>query len=636
MEKIGSRLKVLAILLAIMFAALTTRLWFLQVLATEANQQAARDVSRRTTEIEAPRGRIFDASGRPLVLNIPSRQLRINKEILAESGRTDEVVERLSSLLEMPVDDIREKLDSTRYLDSQPKPIADFIPKDVGWNIKEFPDAYPGVSVATTTVRSYPQEDLAANLLGWTGQIPPGDLESPSFKGYGSNDTIGLSGVERTYESFLRGTKGQNRSLVNREGQWIQALPGTDPVPGDDLYLTVDRDVQRYATEELSRGITYARLRSDSLGRPYRATAGVALVMDMRGGIVAEVSYPSYDPRWFVEGLTSGQNRFLFGKTSSGPTLNRAVSLTYLPGSTFKPFVSLVASREGLADFNGGTYSCPNEYFAPTDVEELTPFGNASVSDGSYLSVAQALVSSCDTVFYPWGYKFWWDSKQTGYQDEPFQKGLHDLGFGELTGVDLPREERGVVPDAKWAETQSVLEYGWDVPGPSILLSIGSGYVNITPLQLANAYVTLANGGRRCTPHVVGKVKDPDEGLVKKVEGDCESVPFSKKDIAYVRNALAGVTHPGGTAGSAFLGFPFDQVTVAGKTGTAVRDDGNQFQDTSWFAAMVPAENPKYVVMAMVEEGGFGAETAAPIVRHIIERMYGIGTSGFTGAPVAD
>jgi penicillin-binding protein 2 len=363
------------------------------------------------------------------------------------------------------------------------------------------------------------------------------------------------------------------------------------------------------------------------------------------GGILAMASYPTYDPSWFVQGLTPKEQHylgFLCDRKDGCPAakdraaqLNRAMQQNYKPGSTFKPFVGLAAVKEGITTLNGST-SCPPTYFAGTDVNQLTPFTNWSSSDLGYMSLAEALRISCDTVFYRFGDLFWqrWHQEFAGANNEPFQRDLKQWSFGHPTGVDLPGETAGVIPDAAFAEAhKDIYHFGW-IPGGDILLSIGSGDTLATPLQLADAFSALANGGHVCRPHVVDHITDPDNRrTVKTVTGHCSAsqLPYTSQELQYIRAALTTVPESG-TASSAFVGFPLSQYPIAGKTGTAERQgtnaNGVPFQSTSWFASFAPANHPRYAVVAMVEQGGYGSQTAAPIVRHMYEHIFGLRVTG--------
>lgn len=643
MEKSSSRLKVFAILVVVMFAALSTRLWFLQVLATEVYAQEAQNNGVRAIAIDALRGEIWTADqygkpkGTPLVKNRSSIEVRVDKQELEASGMAEQVLGELSELLDIPVKQIRRDLESKKYYDYQPKPVAEFVPEQVAFAIRERQERFPGVQVRNASVREYPMGRTAAHMVGLVGQVQKTQLDSPQYRNYGPNDIAGQSGLEVQYEKWLRGAKGLQRYVVNADGERIRDLGGRQPTPGGDLVLTIDSRWQRAAEDHLEDSILRTRqVFDEDSGKYFQADAGVVVVLEVEtGGVKAMASWPGYDPRWFVRGLKPDETCYL-GLTPKcakadtvAPLLNRAYQEVYLPGSTFKPFTALAAVKEGYADL-GSYYPCPSEYVHPGD-ESGASFSNWSPVDLAARTLAEHLVISCDTSFYKWGSDFWYryQNDQLGENNEPLQKDLRAWGFAKPTGVDLPNEASGFLPDAEWGDDPEQRDLfgptGWN-PGGYILTMIGSGYTSVTPLQLATAYGALANG-HLCRPHVVDRVMESDgETVVKKVNGQCDrTVPYTDAQLDYVRNALAQVPVRG-TARTPFFGFPMSQVPVAGKTGTAFR--GTQFQDTSWFAAMVPANDPKYVVVAMVEQAGFGSDVAAPLVRRMIEAMYGIEPGG--------
>jgi penicillin-binding protein 2 len=610
MERAGSRLKILAFVVAFMFVALSTRLWFLQVLAGPQHARDARDNSLRTVTTDALRGDILDRDGRRLVHNRQSLEVRINRDELGDEAEA--TLAHLSEILGVPAQELGEELSSTEYYSYQPVPVAEFVPEEVYFKVREEPERFRGVDVVQQSVRTYPQGPLAAHLVGWVGQINAEEIGQRRFAGYGPSDLVGKAGLEATYERWLRGTPGEERFLVNSDGEVLREFDPKPAEPGHDLRLSLDLDVQRIAEEELLEGIENARTVFDeSSGKNLVANAGAVVVLDPRtGGIVAMASWPSFRPSWFVRGLTEAQ-RFQLFESKQAPMLNRATQITYAPGSTFKPFVALAAVKEGIASFDH-YYDCPAEYVHEGD-ESGTVFENWNGQSGGTLSIASGLKVSCDSQYYAWGSEFWALDTQTNEQE--LQHRVRQWGFGRETGIDLPAEAAGTVPDHRYvAEHRDVYPDGW-IPGIDILLAIGSGEMKATPLQVAQAYAALASG-RLCRPHLVSTIEGGDGEVARRIGGRCRPVGYSAAELDYIREALRGVTSTGGTAGSVFSRCSLD---TSGKTGTAERPP---FQDTSWFAGIVPSADPEYVVVATVEQGGFGAETAAPIVRNIMSRIY--------------
>ncbi len=641
MERSTARLKTLAILVTVMFAALTTRLWFLQVLDSPAAIAQIRDQSVRIVHTDAVRGNILDDRGRPLVGNRVSLEVRVTKDQLDDP---EAELLKLSDVLGIPVATIRAGLDSKRYFDYQPKPVAFDVDEKVADYLGEHKQDFPGVEVVQASVRTYPQSSMAAHVLGWVGQIDAGELRDPAFKSYGPNDLVGKAGLEQIYERYLKGQKGIEKYLVNSSSQVIRTLGAQAARPGDNLVLSLDIDAQKIAEQALADGIDRTRSIFDTSQDPpayLKGNAGAVIVMDpSTGAVKALASWPTFDPSWFVEGPTSKQADYLFNDASS-PTLDRATQLTYAPGSTFKPFIALSAVKDGIANL-GSYYPCPPEYVYPGDT--TTVFHNWSTANLGSISLANALQISCDTVFYQFGADYYdrWKANQFADNALALQRDLRQFGFGKPTGIDLPAETDGLIPDPAWkarfaADNPKLFNPGEDVwlPGDYIQMAIGQGYVTVTPMQLAAAYAAIANNGKFCRPHLVDRVERPDGTVARTVSGHCgqHELPFTQAELDYIRNALATVTQPGGTAGLAFSGFPLSTYPVAGKTGTAQRPP---FQDTSWFAAMVPANDPKYVVVAMVEQGGHGSTSAAPIVRQVIEGLLGIQGPNTVNGGVSD
>jgi penicillin-binding protein 2 len=633
MEKVSSRLKVLAVLVALMFVALSTRLWFLQVLATTQFQQDARANSVRFVYTPPLRGQVFDDEGKLLVGNQASLEVRVDRAAMGDQAEA--VVARLAKLLHVDVRRLVASLQDKRYYPFQPIPVAEFVPKRAVFYISEHQDLFPGVEVVQTAVRQYPDGRMAAHVLGYVGLINAQEYDQLKTKGYQQSDVIGRAGIEQIYEKFLRGQQGEQKFIVNSDGETIRALASIVPTPGDDLHLTLDSKIQRIAENQLSAGLLHARTLTDSSGNPLRANAGAVVVLDAKTGAVrAMASLPSYDPRWLVRGLTKSEAKYLY-KSPTAPALNRAMQLSYIPGSTFKPITGLAALKEGIATMSG-SYPCTTSYTHPGDTSGAI-FHNWAPSN-TYMSLFDAIRESCDTVFYGFGSQFYFHyvNDQLGSAGQLLQADLRQFGFGGPTGVDLPSEAAGLVPDAAWAKTRpDLFPDGW-VPGGDILTMIGSTYITASPLQLAQAYGAVANGGHLCRPHVVDRVIAPNGNVVKRPDARCDRrLPYSSGQLDYIRTALRSVVSSG-TAACAFSGFPLSQIAVGGKTGTAERPP---YQDTSWFAATAGPDpnSPRYIVITMVEQGGFGAETAAPITRHVIEDIYGIpeGQSGCTSSQVA-
>jgi penicillin-binding protein 2 len=623
-DKAAGRIKIIAWIVAFMFAALSTRLWFLQILATE-DYRARADTNRvRLVPQPAPRGRILDRTGHVLVGNRGSIQITVDPTKVEEPER---LLLELSELLGVPAADLAGEINSGRYLPFEPIPVLHDAAEGVVYELAEHRSDFPGVGWEVGGVRDYPQERLAVHVLGYLNEINSDELLDPAFRGYRPGTLVGRGGVEQRYERYLRGQEGWLKLEVNAQGKVLDELGSKPPRPGDDVVLSIDRRIQEIAESSLVHGIEAAKTIVDSESGYYlKAPAGSVVIMDPRNGrVLATASFPDYDPSIFLGGISRRQLQRMNAPASNQPLLNRVVQTSYPPGSTFKPFVAAAALRAGHAQM-GSYYPCPPEFTVPGDTSG-TIFHNWTSANLGYLTLGQALVHSCDTVFYRFGLQFYYDRKKEG---ESFQKLLRRWGFGRTTGTDLPFETPGRVPDADWKaniheEYPKLFPDGLWYPGDNINMSIGQGDLLVSPMQLAVGYSALANGGTLYRPQLALRIQRPDGTLVRQFTPQEEGrVPIKRPLIAAIRDSLRGVV-TAGTAGSAFAGFPHDELPVAGKTGTA---EVAGKQPHSWFAAMVPADNPRYVVVAMVEEGGHGSQVAAPIVRQIIEELYGLGTTG--------
>lgn len=625
---LGRRMTVLAAVIAFMFASLVTRLWFLQVLAAEQYRERAEGNSVRITPIPAPRGRILDRNGEPLVDNVRTTQILVDKE---EVEDPDALLARLSSVLDVPEEELRERYEDPDYLPYQSVPVAEDVPEKVIYYLEEHQEEYPAVGYEEIGVRRHVLGNVAPHVLGYLGQIGPGELEDPSFSDYLAGQLVGRGGVEQAYEEELRGVDGKKKDIVDADGDVQGSLGRDEPVAGDDLVLAIDADIQQLAQETLDVAAADARsIVDEDSGLYLRANGGAVLVMDPNTGhVLAMASYPSYDPRVFSHPLSEREYRRQFELPGTNyPLNNRAISGLYPPGSTFKPFVAAAAVKAGYARPDQ-FFPCPPEFTVPGDTSG-TVFHNWKDAHAGTISFAQALIQSCDTVFYPWGLKFWQERQARG---DLFQKELRGWGFGRPTGIEVPGEQEGRVPDADWKQEVNALypeyfPYPIWLPGDSINLSIGQGDLLVTPLQLAVAYSALANGGTLYRPQVALEVRDRDGTPIQEFEGEeLGRVPVPRPVLTAISNALRGVVSAGeGTATAAFAGFPLSAYPVGGKTGTA---EVAGKQPHSWFAAFAPAQEPEFVVVAVVEEGGHGSQVAAPIVRRVLEGLLDLEPGAF-------
>lgn len=636
----GFRLRVglLSTVVLLVFVALFARLWFLQVMAGEHYVELARDNAIRTVTVEAPRGRILDRDGEALVTNRYAMVVTVQSSELGP--HPDAVLRELAGLLGVSERQLRSRIDSSRAGPLWPAPVLVDAPRRLVFYLHENAEDFPGVRVEQRPLRHYPHGSLGAHIVGYTGEISEDQLETKRYRGYDPGDLIGWGGVEATHESQLRGVKGTRRAEVDAQGRILRELGGRAPKPGRDLRLTIDVQTQRLAERALDQGLVRARATGDSeRGGTYAAPAGAVVVLDPRNGeLLALASNPTFSPARFVGGVGDGYWDSLQSGSNHYPLINRTLQSAYPPGSVWKLVSAAAALRHGFMS-TSSTLPCPPSFSLGS-----ATFNNWSSTDMGAMDIQRALTMSCDTVFYQLGARMWAaEGGESGHAKGSMTSEGERFGFGSPTGVDLPYETDGTVPGRRWkreywrdnrdtycssARTAPSGTYerslyselcrdGWVWRGgDAVNMSIGQGDVQTSPLQMANAYAAVANGGTRYRPHVVDAVVG-ESGRVREVRPEVIGrVPLRPEHLAEIRNGLVGVTSAGGTAGDPFAGFG---VPVAGKTGTA---ENKPLAPYAWFASYAPANSPRYVVVAMIEQGGGGSLNAAPIVRQVYEGLF--------------
>jgi penicillin-binding protein 2 len=582
----------------------------------------------RTIYTEAPRGRILDRQGRILVDNRVTDAVVVNREELG--SRRNEVIPRLAQVLKMQASDVQKRLDDKRYSPFKPIPVATDVPKDTIIYLREHQSDYPGVGGVQLTERYYPYGSLAAHLLGWVGEINGGELASLKKKGYKEGDSIGKSGIEKIYEDDLRGQPQVERLEVDSKGRVLGSLGTTPAVQGHDIQLTIDLDIEKVAEDSLQQGLLAARSSYDKEhAKHFQAPAGSVVVLDPRdGSVLALASNPTYDPSIFVNGIKPELFAKLNDPNSGFPLNDRGIQGQYAPGSTFKLVTSLAALGHGMIDTkytvdDGGSVKIGNQKFK-----------NAGGEANGRVNIVRALTVSSDVFFYTLGNQFWLQRSQFG---DAMQDEARQLGMGKKTGVALPFEAAGRIPDPESRkrlhdQNPKAFPNGQWFAGDNVNLAIGQGEMVVTPLQLVNAYATFANGGTVWVPRVGAGVLDQTGKQLRQIPPQSArklDIPPAVRDP--IMQGLEGVTTDGrGTAFGAFAGFPSQTFPIAGKTGTAQAGDK---QDTSLFVGFGPAFDPQFTVGVVMEEAGFGASAAAPVARRILEALAGKPTQPVSYTP---
>ncbi|GAB4275045.1 MAG: penicillin-binding protein 2 [Coriobacteriia bacterium] len=601
-----TRLGVLGVLVLLVIGTLLVRLWSLQVLQGEAFALQAENNRIREVSIDAPRGRILDRQGRELVTNRPALAVAVEPSAIDDQ----ETLLRLSNVIRMPVSEIEERLRTVREEPLKPRIVKADVSLEVASLIEEHASSFPGVSIETIPVRQYPNGSLAAHVLGYTGEISEDQLKTTEFADYELGDIVGKTGAEAEFEGVLQGEKGYKWIEVDARGVPRRVLDEREPVAGRDVVLTLDLEIQRVAEQALADAI------EDAHSQEYpNARAGAIVVLDVRSGeVLAMASAPTYDPEVFIGGVSTEEWEALTDEESEYPLNNRAVMSAYPPASTFKVITGVAGLEEGVTS-PWSNYYCAGKW---TEMGEQWPKYCWKRSGHGTISFMEGVEESCDTVFYEIGYEFY----KTWYHEgsQLLQKWAFLFGLGDQTGIDLPAEVSGRIPTAEWKRefNEYYPEYQMWLPGDTVNMAIGQGDVLVTPLQMANVFATLGNGGDVMRPHVLKAVLDAEGEVAKSEEPSVTAhVPVSDETLSTMRTALERVTESG-TGASAFRGFP---VRVAGKTGTAeVRGK----DDYAWFAAYAPADDPQYSVAVVIEQGGHGGAVAAPAARQVLSALFGL------------
>jgi penicillin-binding protein 2 len=651
------RLWVIYLVVAALLISLAARLYNVQVLNSHAYTALAAQDETEQVVVPSVRGEILDDTGQPLVANKTALVVSVNIAELDQRTDTNAVLARLATLLHMNLKLLQDKTRTcTKGVPQpcwtgspyQPVPVAQNVPDRVALQIMENQQTYPDVSASVQPVVTYPEPDGAnpAQALGYLQPITSAEMakEHLTETGFSGDDLVGQAGLEEQYDSQLRGKDGVQKVAVNAQGVVTGTVSVTKPVSGDDLITSINAPLQADVQADLASAIHKAQAQGER-----GAKTGAAIVMTTTGRVVAMASYPDYNPNVWTGGISSGEFKDLFGTRDSEPIYNRVTQGEYAPGSTWKITTTAAAVQQGYSLY--GEYNCPAT--VSIDGRSFANDGNPNEGD---MTFAEALAQSCDTVYYELGYDMWLKDHPgiNGQASakapiQPMAKMELAWGFGQNPGVDLPEQSAGSVPTRQWLyyfwkdnahAGQDWCKYGkqggsyvqqieyadcrdayvWE-PGQAAIAAIGQGYVTVTPLQLANAYAALANGGTLYNPRI-GEALVNDQGKVVQQLNPpvVRHLPVAKSTLAYIRNALGEVV-TGGTAAGAFGGFPLSKVCVAGKTGTA---QATGQQPESVFASFAPCDHPKYVVLVMIPDVGYGADFAAPTVRKIYDAIYGL------------
>ena len=649
------------VFVASLMIALFGRLFYLQIADGPRYQQAALDIQSRDIVSPALRGLIVDSEGEPLAGNRAGLMVTADRSVLdreADKGRS--VLNRVAQILGLDPNDVfvRTRLcgelpkeeqngcwNGNRY---QPIPITKDANEAQVLKLLERSDVFPGINAEPVSIRNYPSlfGERGTHVLGYVGPVTEKDLNNEEGKRYYRNELIGKAGMEYVYDEALRGTPGVRTVIVNYKESVTRESRNIAPIAGNHLVLNVNARLQAVVERELKNSVLRAR------SNGYRGDAGAAIVTDLEGRVLAMASYPDYDLNIWENGITVKQAKELYSDATGVPALSRAVQGVFAPASTFK-VVSLSAAV--AANYSLKTsYACP----ATVQIGDRT-FKNFDSKAAGKISMTTAMAISCDSIWYQIAYDEWVRDgglKPKASPNDHFFKTAAGFGVGKRTGIDLPSEQKGRLPNREWklswyednkdfycnyekrAKKSQRTAYLIEIArencldgdkvraGDMVNFSIGQGDVLMTPIQMAVMYGAIANGGKLMQPHVARAIVSPTNKIIEefqpKVTGE---LPISRPTLKFLQNSLRAVV-TNGTATGAFSGL---RTEVSGKTGTGqvfgLNLDGSAKDDTSWFASYAPTKNPKYVVVMMVSQGGFGASTSGLGVRRIYEDIFGEG-----------
>lgn len=583
-----TRLHTLLVVCLVLFAVLLGRMVYLQLWRGDYYAKQSDGNRLRQSRILAPRGIIYDSEGKELVNNLPGYAVVLQKQ----SSYKPETLQRLSNLLQMPVEEINAKIKASENF-YEPIMLKNNLDQQMVTKIEEQRRYMPEVMLSVQPIRNYPYHELAVHALGYVGEVSAYEIEQGLFKNITQGSLVGKAGLEKTYDKYLRGEDGAFMEEVDVAGNVVKHYDSVQPVPGKNLKLTIDYELQKELEAFTDKHLAFLR----SSGIAPGARAAVVVAIDPRNGAVrAMVSRPGYDPNWFVHGISS-KNWNSINNDPNYPMNNKVITGEYPPGSTFKIVTGSAAfelKKVGLNEpiFDGGFHP-----MVPT-------MGNAGGEVLGWLTFIKALAMSDNVYFYELGYRVGIDN---------IEKYAHIFGFGERTGIDLEGESKGLVASKK--VKRKIWDEDWRL-GDTFNAAIGQGFNLTTPIQLSVMLSIVANGGTKYQPYLVDSIINSDGSLFEKPKrAEGKHIDVSQQTIDYIRMGMSATTQEGGTA-SYFAGLP---KPIAGKTGTAENSHG---RDHGLFVAYGPVDDPELVVVCIVEQGGFGSVAAGPIVYKAFEEFF--------------
>ena len=586
-----NRLDIFTVVLGLIFVVLVSRLAYLQVYSGHEYQRLAEGNRTRQVAVVAPRGDFYDRNG---VMLVTSRPGFVVSMLPGNTPIAPAVIQKTAAILGMTAEEIAQRLSRSK-VPFEPVRLKIDVGQDVVAKIEERRTELPGVVVEVLPVRNYVHNQLGVHVFGYVSEISEAELVTLAPKGYRAADLIGQSGLERKYDLNLKGVDGGSQIEVDVAGRMVQVLAKKDPLPGQNLVLTLDYRLQKAAEEALDEQLRYLQRQT----RHTKAQAGAVVVLNPKTGeVLALASRPAFDPNQFIGGIST-KNWKLINENPFHPMDNRAIAGEYPPGSTFK-----IVTGTAALELKKVT---PEEKIFDSGQHWLVPKTNAAGEALGWINFHVAMSMSDNVYFYEMGNRLGIDA---------LEKYARMFGLGAYTGVDLPGESDGLVANRAYKEKNYNEE--WYL-AETFDAAIGQGFQLATPLQMAVLVSEIANGGHRYRPHVVGKIMSA-KGEIVKTFGPEEigRIEISPETLKLVRDGLKGVSEAGGTGAGVFANFP---VPVAGKTGTAENPHGD---DHGWFVAYGPFDDPRITVAVIIEQGGYGSSSAGPVARKILETAFNL------------
>lgn len=593
-DQLKKRTDVATLVIIFFIAVIMARLWFLQIHNGDQYREKADNNRVRMLDIIAPRGNVLDRQGRTIITNRPSFNIVWVKE---DSPDPDEIIKKLSRIFN---EEIAVLLKRVREAEDNPRHIPILLKEDIDWKTLVYIENnhydLPGIRVEVLPRRDYLFEDLGSHMIGYLGQINQKELDERVWEEYQSGDLIGKRGFEKLYEKELRGEKGTLYMEVDALGFEQRQLQGREPLPGNDLQLTIDLDLQLEAEKAMA------------------GKAGAVVAMDVRSGrLLVFTSAPPVHLEDFVGGISHKNWQALLNDIKR-PLVFKTIQGQYPPGSTYKVVTALAGLAKGVINPNTVFYCSGSMAFGNRRYGCWKEGGHGAVS------LHRALAESCDVYFYQVGLKVGVDS---------LAEYANRFGLGQKTGIEFESEKSGLIPTAAWKKLAKNVP--WQ-EGETLSIAIGQGFNLVTPLQVCQMTAALANGGILYRPFLVEKIFDPEGQIIRESEPKVEvELVGMEQYLDLIRKGLVGaVNDTHGTGKEARL----KDITVAGKTGTAQvvtmekfketdeEDVAYEHRDHAWFTSFAPAEDPEIAVTVLVEHGGHGGSAAAPIAKKILERYF--------------